>query len=194
MKEPFSTDLDPAPVVRFFHLTIAPPAPPTAAEEFLRSLSCKFKKKKGGIMVVAGDLDLSSRNLIELPDLSSVIVKGNFYCLSNKLTSLKGAPQSVDGDFNCCGNQLTSLTGGPRRVGGRFHCSNNPLTNLEHAPQEFGTLWSDFGAFNSWARIPEEIKYSPETRKRNFTAAATVLQQKMKIGKPLQLKRQPSPP
>ena len=39
--------------------------------------------------VVKGDLNLSRMNLTELPDLSHVIVKGDFECCGNQLESLK---------------------------------------------------------------------------------------------------------
>ena len=63
-----------------------------------------------GSIDVDGDVDLSNRELIELP-LKFRNVSGDFYCSYNELTSLEGAPSSVDGDFDCSGNKLTSLEG-----------------------------------------------------------------------------------
>ena len=71
--------------------------------------------------VIEGDLDLSNKGLTELPDLSEVVVNGDFSCANNKLTSLKGAPKEVGGDFSCAHNQLTSLEGAPKEVGGDFY-------------------------------------------------------------------------
>ena len=88
--------------------------------------------------VIKADLDLSDIGLTELPDLSEVVVKGDFYCSDNQLTSLEGSPQKVDGDFICSCNKLTSLEGAPQRVGGGFYCSINQLTSLEGAPKEVG--------------------------------------------------------
>jgi hypothetical protein len=62
---------------------------------------------------------------------------GSFYCDNNLLTSLVGAPQSVDGMFYCENNRLTSLVGAPQTVGINFYCQNNQLTSLEGAPQTF---------------------------------------------------------
>jgi len=59
--------------------------------------------------VIKGNLNLSGLGLTELPDLSDVIVEGDFCCNNNRLTSLKGAPKGIGGDFMCLGNQLTSL-------------------------------------------------------------------------------------
>ncbi len=88
--------------------------------------------------VLKGYVDLSQKNLTELPDLSRVTVDGDFDCSENRLTSLKGAPQKVTGDFRCDHNQLTFLKGAPQKVGGYFWCQHNQLTTLEGAPQEVG--------------------------------------------------------
>ncbi len=88
--------------------------------------------------VIKGDLNLSYKNLTELPDLSKVIVKGDFDCQNNELTSLKGTPQEVGGDFDCSHNNLTSLEGAPQEVGGDFDCHWNNLPSLQGAPQEVG--------------------------------------------------------
>ena len=67
-------------------------------------------------------------------------VNGDFNCGFNKLTSLEGAPKTVDGDFNCEGNQLTSLVELPKSmtVRGGFYCNHNQLTSLEGAPKTVG--------------------------------------------------------
>ena len=69
-------------------------------------------------------------------------VKENFTCSFNQLTSLEGAPQTVDGSFNCGGNQLTSLEGAPKTVGGSFYCNGNQLTSLNGAPKTIGKDFS----------------------------------------------------
>jgi len=61
-------------------------------------------------------------------------VHGHLDCSYNNLTSLEGAPSSIDGSFICYKNNLTSLEGAPSSVGSRFNCSNNNLTSLEGAP------------------------------------------------------------
>ena len=89
--------------------------------------------------VIQEDVDLRSLHLEKLPDfLEDVIVKGDFYCPYNSLTSLKGAPKKVGGDFYCHNNSLTSLEGAPKEVGGYFFCSYNSLTSLEGLPKEIG--------------------------------------------------------
>ena len=81
--------------------------------------------------VIKGDLSLPNKGLTELPDLSEVVVNGNFFCMSNNLISLKGAPQKVGGSFICYNNKLTSLDGAPKEVGRNFCCQYNQLTSLE---------------------------------------------------------------
>jgi len=76
--------------------------------------------------------------LTNLKGISFGHVKGNFYCSYNRLTSLAGAPQTVDGDFVCSHNLLTTLAGAPQTVDGSFYCDNNLLTSLVGAPQTVG--------------------------------------------------------
>ena len=57
--------------------------------------------------MIEGNLNISGKELTELPDLSKVVVRGNFSCSNNELTSLKGCPHIVGGDFICSDNQLT---------------------------------------------------------------------------------------
>ena len=66
-------------------------------------------------------------------------VNGAFHCEYNRLEDLKGSPKSVDYMFNCSNNYLTSLEGGPEYVGGSFNCMTNELTNLKHSPKEVGS-------------------------------------------------------
>ncbi|MBR1826009.1 MAG: hypothetical protein IJ770_05430 [Alphaproteobacteria bacterium] len=95
--------------------------------------------------VVKGDLDLSNKGLTELPDLSDVVVEGNFDCSGNELTTLKGAPKKVGGHFDCFENELTTLEGAPKEVGGDFECKGNRLKSLLHLPKmkEEGRIYCD---------------------------------------------------
>ena len=61
-------------------------------------------------------------------------MNGNFDCSNNFLTSLQGAPQTVEGNFNCYQNKLTTLEGAPLTVKGNFSCFKNKLTTLAGAP------------------------------------------------------------
>lgn len=72
--------------------------------------------------VYAGNLVLDHLNLTELPDLSDIIVNGNFNCSGNKLKSLKGSPKSIGRRFICYlnGSKLRSLEGGPDYIGEKF--------------------------------------------------------------------------
>jgi hypothetical protein len=99
-----------------------------------------FNLPKDKEFVIDGDLNLGSMHYRELPDLSNVIVKGDFDCSCNDITSLKGAPKYVGGKFGCsmCHN-LISLEGAPEKHDGIFDCSNcENLTSLKGAPKEVG--------------------------------------------------------
>lgn len=72
----------------------APPPDRSPGEQALIDWGVDYIKKKDGTLIVPGNLNVSKRDMTELPDLSNVIVQGNFSCLHNKLTSLKGAPKS----------------------------------------------------------------------------------------------------
>ena len=86
-----------------------------------------------------GDLHLSDLKLTVLPDvLKDITVGGNFFCGSNELTSLEGAPKSVGGTFGCSYNKLTSLKCAHITVGGNFFCGHNKLTSLAGAPKSVG--------------------------------------------------------
>ena len=103
-------------------------------EKYVQSVIQKYIKDGS-----TGGLDLSKLKLTKLPDkLKNVSVAEIFDCSSNKLTSLVGAPSSVDGDFNCNNNKLTSLAGAPSSVGGGFSCYRNKLTSLVGAPSSVG--------------------------------------------------------
>lgn len=91
-----------------------------------------FNLPKG--FIINGNIDLSHMDLTELPDLSTVIVRGAFDCSRNMLKSLNGAPKKVE-RFDCSFNVLQSLEFGPKKA--RFYnCSWNRLKDLVGAPEE----------------------------------------------------------
>jgi hypothetical protein len=110
----------------------------SVAEEFLRAENIPFSRRPDGLIDVPGSIDLQNRELRALPDLSAVIVGGDFLCGRNNLVSLKGAPRVVNGDFACEENELVTLVGGPRTVGGNFICHSNKLSSLAGAPEDLG--------------------------------------------------------
>ncbi|MCQ2562530.1 MAG: hypothetical protein MJ158_02870 [Alphaproteobacteria bacterium] len=84
--------------------------------------------------VIKGSLDLSGKGLTALPNLSEVIVMGDFYCYSNNLVSLEGAPKEVKGGFYCHFNKLISLKGAPRKVGEWFNFRSNNVYSFQYLP------------------------------------------------------------
>jgi hypothetical protein len=138
----------------------------TPVEQMLFDMNLAFKRENGKT-VVLGDVYLSGRNLTALPDMSSVEVRGNFYCNGNKLKSLEGAPHTVKGTFEC---------------------QDNNLSLLEGAPKKFRSLKTDFGTFAKWDDIPRAVQMTDEMRERAYDEGATVLEDKIKIKKPIRLK------
>ena len=112
------------------------------AEQALIDWGVDYKLQAGGVIYVPGDIDIRSRNLSRLPDLSRVVVQGNFDCSHNQLVSLKGSPRDVHGNFTCSANRLMTLDGAPQKTGGNFYCGKNNLTSLAHAPVEVGGSFS----------------------------------------------------
>ncbi|GAB5388544.1 MAG: hypothetical protein Alpg2KO_15120 [Alphaproteobacteria bacterium] len=104
-------------------------------EQVFDILKVKYDKQPGGGYRVKGDLDLSGMALSKLPNLSNVVVEGNFDCSGNVLTSLEGSPQSVSGSYVCSGNRLRSLTGISGYIGLHLTADDNRLENLQGAPQ-----------------------------------------------------------
>ena len=88
-----------------------------------------------GIVDVNGDVDLSYKNLTELP-IRFGIVKGDFNINQNKLTTLKGCPHTVIGNFDCYLNELTDLKYCPSVVDGFFDCSDNNIEILDNLPDK----------------------------------------------------------
>ena len=104
--------------------------------------------------IINQDVDINHLYLTELPEfLSGLYINGNFYCSSNQLTSLQGAPKSVKGSFHCENNQLTSLQGAPKSIRGDFDCNSNQLTSLQGAPESVG---GDFYCKSNSIKFTEE--------------------------------------
>ena len=91
-----------------------------------------------GLVDVKGRFSCSGQGLSDFKGVKFGVVWRNFNCSENRLTSLDGAPQSVDVDFHCDHNLLTSLVGAPQDVDGGFYCHNNSLTSLIGAPKRVG--------------------------------------------------------
>ena len=78
-----------------------------------------------------------------------------------ELTSLKGAPTSVDETFNCSGcSKLMSLDGAPKKVGTEFNCSNcSNLVSLKGISNGMYTLnCGGCRSLRSLAGIPETVR------------------------------------
>jgi hypothetical protein len=124
-----------------------------------------------GSISVQGDVDLSSKNLTELP-FKFRKVTGNFNCYNNQLTSLNGCPASVDGDFHCFNNQLTSLNGCPSSIGKDFYCNNNKLTSLNGCPASVGGSFNCYYNLKVFTKLDIENAMRASRIKRNLSSQA----------------------
>ena len=110
------------------HDVIVTPDPVSPGEQALINWHIEYRKRRDGTLFVPGNLNVSNKGLQELPDLSNVVVGGNFSCLHNPLTSLKGAPRmftALMSDFGVFweGNVRENLRNPPPRkfqAGGSF--------------------------------------------------------------------------
>lgn len=85
-----------------------------------------------------GDFNCGAKALTSLKGAPKT-VEWNFDCNNNNLTSLKHSPTAVGGGYQCYSNKLTSLEGAPEVIPFEFNCSSNELTTLEGAPEMIGT-------------------------------------------------------
>jgi hypothetical protein len=113
---------------------------PELTQEQIRWLntctSCRWEiNPDTGLVDVLGSFDCFQQGLTDFKGIRFGTVSSYFYCDSNQLTSLTGAPEKVGGSFYCNNNRLTNLVGSPKEVGGNFHCERNQLTSLEGAPE-----------------------------------------------------------
>ena len=148
-------------------------APRIMLQEWLE----KFYKRKDihknndGSYDVDGDVHISEMMLEKLPVKFNKI-GGDFWCSTNNLTTLEGAPKSVDGNFSCYDNKLTSLEGAPTTVGGYFSCSHNKLTTLEGAPKSVGGYFvCNYNKLTSLEGAPKSVDgyFVCSNNKKRFT-------------------------
>ena len=119
-----------------------------------------------GLVDVGYGFNCAGQGLKDFKGVAFGRAKDNFYCDNNQLTSLDGAPKTVDGRFYCGSNQLTSLEGAPQTVGRSFYCANNQLTSLDGAPKTVK------GNFNCGSNQLASLEGAPKTVKGNFNCAS----------------------
>jgi hypothetical protein len=93
--------------------------------------------------IIKGDFICTHNHLTTLRNMPKVIT-GNFICSNNQIENLIGSPIVVDGDFLCDNNLLKSLIGAPKKIGGLFECSHNKLESIENIPDEVNGIRCDY--------------------------------------------------
>lgn len=136
------------------------------------------------------------RNLLHGP----AAVGAAYDCSENpQLADLRGAPADVPVNFRATGGALEDLAGGPRRCGRDYDVRGNALAHLEDAPETFGTFHTDFGSYTDAKDIPDDLRKSPHTQRREAAEAfhaAAALQKDITPAAPLNVRkrlRRPSP-
>lgn len=128
---------------------------------------------------VAGSIELKNR-YVELLPVQFLEVTGDFLCVHNTLTSLKGAPVEVGGKTSFWNNRLTSLEFCPQKLNGGFNCGANRLSNLLGVPQTVKQLACEQNPLESLTGLPPvldklELDYSPHLPLLRVLGAKTVL-------------------
>ena len=119
--------------------------------------------------IVRGDFSCAYNNLTSLEGCP-IEVRGLFFCSNNRLTTLGGGPREVGKEFACNYNYLTTLEGGPREVSGDFDCSNNKITTLEGSPNYVGGYFNcSNNNLTTLDRCPDHVRGDFNCRSNNLT-------------------------
>lgn len=113
------------------------------SQELIQKIFSKAVLEAHGITIenniYRGDIDLTGSELYMFPpELSNITVVGNFKCdYSERLITLKNAPEKILGDFTCFNCNIKELEGGPKYVRGHMDCLDNniPLDQLQYLPR-----------------------------------------------------------
>ena len=82
-----------------------------ADNRLINHIKSMCTENEDGTYSCDGDIELAAMGLTELP-VKFKVVKGNFDCSHNYLTSLKGCPEGIE-ELYCHSNELTLLDGCP---------------------------------------------------------------------------------
>ena len=101
-------------------------------------------------------IDVSSRNLTYIPDLSRFTNLQTLRCSYNQLTSLPNLPNSLQ-VLNCAYNQLTLLPNLPTTLH-YICCSFNQLTLLPNLPPNLQSLGCHYNQLTSLPNLPTTLQ------------------------------------
>jgi hypothetical protein len=150
--------------------------------EWLDKCSSSDKERRwsigyNGKIDVFTDFDCSGQGLTDFMGIEFGRVKGSFICSDNKLTSLKGSPESTFYGFYCENNELESLEGITQSTGtnsssgtsGTIWCNNNKLKSLKGLPK---TIQGDLDCSNN---LLETLQGAPKRVNCNFDCSGNKL-------------------
>jgi hypothetical protein len=116
----------------------------TAIETYLNSLSYEILT-----------IDISSKDIKSLPDLTRFKNLKELNCSDNELTFLPTLPQNLT-SLNCCNNKLTSLPTLPQNLI-VLYCRNNKLTSLPTLPQNLIALYCRSNRLTYLPNLPQNL-------------------------------------
>ncbi len=137
----------------------------TSAEDVLKIVGADYSVGKNGMLKVHGHLPLGHLDLKKLPNMSDVVVEGNFACHDNQISNLEGAPGIVLGNVFAGDNpELESLEGKPRYIGGHFNVDNCPKLPSEALSELSNDLTREIRRPAPFSKDEEEVRMAPPER------------------------------
>ena len=101
-------------------------------------------------------IDISSKGIKSLPDLTRFKNLKKLSCSANQITSLPTLPQNLE-ILYCSGNQLTSLPTLPQNLE-ILYCYDNQLTSLPTLPQNLQFLDCSYNKLTLLPTLPQKLK------------------------------------
>ena len=102
------------------------------------------------------ELDLSNRELTELPDLSMYVNLVTLNCSENNLTQLYNLPPNLK-TLDCYWNKITQLDNLPHNLE-RLYCDRNKLTQLDNLPPNLEILSCGVNKILQLDNLPPNLK------------------------------------
>ena len=101
-------------------------------------------------------IDISSKGIKSLPDLTRFKNLKKLSCSANQITSLPTLPQNLE-ILYCSGNQLTLLPTLPQNLE-ILYCYDNQLTSLPTLPQNLKFLDCSYNKLTLLPTLPQKLK------------------------------------
>lgn len=124
--------------------------------------------EKTGLVNIEGSLHCELNKSNDFNGIKFGHVTKDFRWISSKLSSLKGAPHTVDGSVSIFNNRLVSLEGGPEKVKDSYACQENRLKTLLGAPRKVSEFDCSSNLLESLEGGPIEVKHRYDCRRNHL--------------------------